>query len=416
MNKADSRHLASHLERLGYQAASTPQEADLVVLNSCVVRQSAEDRVLSKLEALKALKASRPHLSIALTGCLVDSRTEELKGRFPQVDVFFGPQGFDVFERWLRNGREPASASPKPPTPPTPSTFVSIIQGCNSFCSYCIVPYRRGREKSRPVEEILCEVQGLAERGVKEVILLGQNVNAYGRDLSRGDLADLLGELNQVGGLSRIRFLTSHPRDMTPRLMEAMARLSKVCEWVSLPVQAGDDQILRAMGRGYTAREYRGLVAELREAVPGVSISTDVIVGFPSETEEQFQRTAELIEELGFDTVHVAPYSPRPGTRAASAMKDDVPWPEKKRRQRVIESLQEGIAAGINAQLSGQTLEVLVEGRSRVRWQGRSRTGKLVFFNGGSDRLGQLVPVRVQKASPWWLEGEAEDSPALKGI
>ncbi len=408
MNKADSQHLATHLEGLGYRWASAPQDADLVVLNSCVVRQSAEDRVLSRLDSLKALKASRPGLSVALTGCLVGSRTRELRERFPQVDAFFEPQAFDGFDGWLGRGvpdPDPEIGSPRAPAS-APSTFVPIVSGCNNFCSYCIVPYRRGREKSRPAEEIVGEVQGLAARGVKEVVLLGQNVNAYGRDIPGGDLADLLGELDRTPGLARIRFLTSHPRDIDGRLMEALAWLPRVCEWISLPVQAGDDGVLEAMGRGYTIREYRNMVAELRRVVPGIGISTDVIVGFPGETGEQFLRTLEVIDELEFESVHVAPYSPRPGTRAASTMRDDVPWPEKKRRQKEIEVLQGSIASRANDRLSGRTLEILVEGRNRDRWQGHSRTGKLVFFDDGGDCLGRLMPVKVNKSGPWWLEGD----------
>ncbi|MEE8472014.1 MAG: MiaB/RimO family radical SAM methylthiotransferase, partial [Dehalococcoidia bacterium] len=259
------------------------------------------------------------------------------------------------------------------------------------------------------------EVRGLADRGVKEVVLLGQNVNVYGRDLPGGDLVDLLGELDRTPGLARVRFLTSHPRDMDARLMEALAGLPKVCEWISLPVQAGDDGVLEAMGRGYTLREYRDMVAELRRAVPGIGISTDVIVGFPGETESQFLRTLDVVEELEFETVHVAPYSPRPGTRAASTMRDDVPWPEKKTRQKRIEVLQESIASRANDRLAGRTLEVLVEGRNRDRWQGRSRTGKLVFFDDTRDCLGRLMPVTVQKSGPWWLEGETQGAPALRG-
>jgi len=302
------------------------------------------------------------------------------------------------------------AAPPKPDSPlplhPSPSTFVPIIEGCDKFCSYCIVPYRRGRERSRPVDEILCEVRWLAQRGVKEVTLLGQNVDSYGHDLpATPDLADLLVELNEVDSLSRIRFLTSHPKDMGERLIEAMAHLEKVCEHLSLPFQAGDDDILMAMRRGYSAKQYRELVERIRDAIPGVALSTDVIVGFPGESEEQFERTFDMIRELRFDTVHAACYSPRSGTIAARKLRDDVPLEEKRRRREKIEALQEGIASEINRKLLGQTVEMLVEGRKKGKWQGRTRTDKLVFFSDEDDHIGKLVRVKIEKTSPWALQG-----------
>jgi tRNA-2-methylthio-N6-dimethylallyladenosine synthase len=287
---------------------------------------------------------------------------------------------------------------------------VPIIHGCDKFCAFCIVPYRRGREVSRPIPEILREVELLVERGVKEVTLLGQNVDSYGHDLpGRPDLADLLERLNEVEGLVRIRFLTSHPSDMSGRIIRAVAELEKVCEHINLPVQAGDDEVLRRMRRGYTRDEYRRLIERIREEVPGVSLSTDVIVGFPGETEEQFQRTVELIREIRFDKVHTAAYSPRPGTIAWRKMPDDVPQEEKERRLRTLEELQERIARENNERLLGQTVEVLVDSRHKGKWQGRTRTDKLVFFEDGADRLGQLVRVRIERAGPWSLQGVPVD-------
>ena len=254
--------------------------------------------------------------------------------------------------------------------------------------------------------EIICEVQGLAERGVKEVTLLGQNVDSYGHDLAgRPDLADLLGELNQIEGLARIRFLTSHPKDMSQKLIEAVASLDKVCEHISLPVQAGDNEILKAMRRGYTIEQYRELVHRIRSAIPNVALSTDIIVGFPGETPEQFQRTFDLLQELQFDTVHVAAYSPRPGTIASRKLEDNASAEEKKNRLQQVEELQERISIERNAQLVGQTVEVLVEGRKGGKWQSRTRTDKLVFFNSDYDCLGQLVQVKIGRAGPWSLQG-----------
>jgi tRNA-2-methylthio-N6-dimethylallyladenosine synthase len=283
---------------------------------------------------------------------------------------------------------------------------VPIIQGCDNFCSYCIVPYRRGRERSRPPRDILSEVERLIGCGVKEVILLGQNVNSYGHDLpARPGLASLLSQLDQIEGLTRLRFLTSHPKDMRGSLIEAVARLEKVCEHISLPLQAGDNDILRAMRRGYTAEHYRELVRRIRDDIPGVALSTDVIVGFPGESGERFERTFDMLREFRFDTVHVAAYSPRTGTIASRRLEDNVPAEEKKQRREKIEELQEGIAAEINRRLLGQTIEILVEGRKGGRWWGRTRTDKLVFFGDEADHLGQLVEVKIEKTSPWSLQG-----------
>jgi len=402
MNKAESERLGSYLEQLGYQATASAEQADLILLNSCVVRQSAENRVLNKLSSLKPLRRSHPNLTLAVTGCLVNSQLGQLKQKFPYVDYFFGP---GEFPPWLEKNRMDSVL----PRCPSPSTFVPIIQGCNNFCSYCIVPYRRGREKSRPVSEIVSEVKELVQRGVKEVTLLGQNVDSYGHDLpDKPDLADLLSELNPIEGLVRIRFLTNHPKDMSPRLIEAVAGLDKVCEQLSLPVQSGNNDILRAMRRGYTVEHYRQLITEIRSRVPEVALSTDVIVGFPSESEQQFQQTVDLLSELRFDIVHVAVYSPRPGTIASREFEDNVPPAEKRERLNKIEQLQEGIAAEINGQLLNKTVEVLVEGKKELKWQGRTRSGKLVFFSDRSDFLGQLVRVKVEKTSPWSLQGKVE--------
>jgi tRNA-2-methylthio-N6-dimethylallyladenosine synthase len=400
MNKAESERLGNFFEQLGYQLTAAAEEADIIVLNSCVVRQSAEDRVINKLHALKPLKKTKPSLTLALTGCLVDSDTDQLKKRFPHIDYFFKPGEHPY---WL----EKTDWGQVLPQYTPPSVCVPIMQGCNNFCSYCIVPYRRGREKSRPPAEICCEVRELDNRGAKEVILLGQNVDSYGHDLpGKPDLADLLKELNSISGLARLRFLTNHPKDMTTRLIEVVASLDKVCEMICLPIQSGNNDILKLMRRGYTVEHYRQLIVEIRRKIPGVALSTDVIVGFPSESEEQFLGTYNLLSELKFDTVHVAAYSPRPGTIAARELEDNIPESEKKKRLQMVEKLQEGIATEINARLMGSTVEILVEGRKKGKWQGRTRSDKLVFFSDDDDHLGQLVNVRIEKTSPWSLQGK----------
>ncbi|MBA7678351.1 tRNA-2-methylthio-N(6)-dimethylallyladenosine synthase [subsurface metagenome] len=399
MNKAESERLGSYLEQLGYQATDTAEAADIVVLNSCVVRQSAENRIINKINSLKSLRRAHPGTTLAVTGCLVNSEVDQLKKSFPYVDYFFKPGDYPP---WL----ETPEAALVLPRQPSPGTFVPIIQGCNNFCTYCIVPYRRGRERSRPVSEIVCEVRELVRRGVKEVTLLGQNVDSYGRDLAdKPDLADLLSELNAIDGLARIRFLTNHPKDMSAKLIEAIANLDKACKQISLPVQSGSDDILKAMRRGYTVAQYRRLVNTIRDKIPGVALSTDVIVGFPSENEQQFQQTVDLLSELRFDTVHVAAYSPRPGTIAARKFEDNIPLAEKRRRLNIIEQLQEGIAAEINARLLGKTVEILVEGKVKDKWQGRTRSGKLVFCNNSADCLGQLLNIKIERTSPWSLQG-----------
>ena len=410
MNKSESQQIADHLELLGYQATPTLNDADLVVLNTCVVRQSAEDRVLGTLNYLKGIKRSNPHLSIAVTGCFVDSKTEDLKSHFPHVDLFFKPGAYlELFNWTQKQGMIMPITEPKLPLDrqPTLSAFVPIIQGCNNFCSYCIVPYRRGTESSRPIAEIVCEVNKLIKCGTKEVTLLGQNVNSYGHDLATyPDLSDLFNELSNFSELVRIRFLTNHPKDMSQRLIASIASLDKVCEHISLPFQAGDNDILAAMKRGYTIEQYRQLVDTIHNHIPEIALSTDVIVGFPGEAEEQFSRTLALLEEIRFDTVHVAIYSPRPGTSASKKYEDDVPAEIKKERFNRVEELQTRIAGEINSKFQGTTVEILVEGKKKGKWYGRTRSDKLVFFENNNDYLGRLVDIIINKTSPWALQGK----------
>jgi tRNA-2-methylthio-N6-dimethylallyladenosine synthase len=401
MNRAESARLAARFEELGYEEAPHISGADLIVLNSCVVRQSAETKVVNKLRDLKQIKKEKPATVTALTGCLVDSDVDRLKKAYPYIDYFF--KAGDA-PPWLD---KPAALSV--PRRPDVTAFVTISQGCNNFCAYCIVPYRRGRERSRPVEDILCEVKELVRRGSKEITLLGQNVDSFGRDLSgQPDLADLLTELNKIEGLLRLRFLTNHPKDMSAKLIEAIARLDKVCEQITLPVQAGSDKVLKAMRRGYTLAQYRRLVEQIREKIPHVAISTDVIVGFPGETDEEFRQTLDLLSATKFDTVHIAAYSPRKGTMAARDLPDDVPADVKKARQEQAEKLQQEIQTEINARLLGKTVEILVEGRQKGKWHGRTRTDKLVFFSSADDYTGQLVKIKIEKTSPWSLQGKIE--------
>ncbi|MFP3879956.1 MAG: tRNA (N6-isopentenyl adenosine(37)-C2)-methylthiotransferase MiaB [Dehalococcoidia bacterium] len=415
MNKAESRRIAGYLESAGCRAASSFFDADLVVLNTCVVRQSAENRVLGTLGLLKGLKNKRADLQILVTGCFVDSDLQGLKQRFPQVDFLFKPGDYQELVAWSQS-QGMAIEQGLIDAPPfdtsvalSPCTLMPIIQGCNNFCSYCIVPYRRGREVSRPPDEIVCEAEKLASRGTKEVTLLGQNVDSYGHDLpGRPDLADLLTELSKIDGMERIRFLTNHPKDISIKLLDTMAFAEKVCEHLELPVQAGDDDILRAMRRGYGVEQYKGLVDIIRSRIPQVSLSTDIIVGFPGETEPKFEHTFSLLEEMRFDVVHVAAYSPRPDTIAWREYPDDVPSEAKKERLHRIESLQARIATEINSQLQGKLVKVLVEGKKKGKWFGRTRSDKLVFFEDAGDWLGQLATIQIEKTSPWSLGGRTK--------
>jgi len=411
MNKADSEVIAGYLESAGLKQTEIAEDADLVLLNSCVVREHAEVKVVNKLGSLKGLKRSRPSVAIALTGCMVDSRIDDMKDRFPWVDLFFRPQQWGVFSEWAENRGLPrwSHGDTLVPQNPPVSAYVPIIHGCDSFCSYCIVPYRRGRARSRDLDEICCQVQNLVQHGTREVVLLGQIVDAYGYDLpSKPDLADLLAALNRIEGLLRIRFLTSHPSYMSLKLIQAIADLDKVCEHISLPIQAGDNDILKAMKRGYTAEEYGRLVDHIRSAVPDIALSSDVIVGFPGETDEQFNNTMKALRHTRFDQVHIAAYSPRPETTAAKRLKDDITSEQKEARRAQAESLQNDIAAEINAGFLGKTVEVLVEDQKKSKWYGRTRGYKLVFFSSRASLIGQLVRARIEKTSPFALQGTLE--------
>ena len=409
MNKADSERLAGALHGLGFRESASPKEAGVIVLNSCVVRQSAEDKVTGMITSLKPLKQRDPERVVALMGCMVGPKTGDLERRYPYVDVFMAPQQYGPLIDLLgeRLGMDVEGCLQNlAPVKPHVTTYVPIIHGCDEFCSFCIIPYRRGRQQSRPVEDVVREVELLAQRGVREVTLLGQTVDAYGHDLpDRPDLADLLEAVHPIEGLERIRFLTSHPRFMSDRIIQAVADSPKVCEHFNLPFQAGDDEVLLNMRRSYTRDDYLRLVDRIRAAVPDVSMSTDVIVGFPGETDEQFQATLDIIRDVRFDKVHTAAYSTRPGTIAARRMEDDVPDHEKKARLQAIEELQERIVSEINAGLLGRTVEALVDGHNKGQWQGRTRSDKLVFFPHEADLLGELARVRISKTGPWSLQG-----------
>lgn len=426
MNEADSQRVGSELEKLGYHYTPSYKEADVIVINTCVVRQSAEDKAAGFVSSLKPLKKENPNRVIALMGCLVGIKGNgHLQKVFPFVDVFMPPSEAGPLVNFLL-GREnqPEEAAelqrryalqdgdlvlPGHEQHNLISAHVPIVYGCNHVCSYCIIPYRRGTERSRPVGEIVADVRSLAEQGVKEVTLLGQIVDRYGFDLPHGPrLPDLLRAIHDINGLERIRFLTSHPTYMSDDLLKTVAELPKVCEHIEVPIQAGHNDILAAMKRGYTVDDYRRLIGRIRHFLPDTSIATDVIVGFPGETEAHFQGTLDVLAELKMDVCHTAAYSPRTGTVSARKV-DDVPAEEKKRRLQAVNALQAEIVAEINHRYTGQTVEVLVEELHKGKWKGRTRTNKLVFFEDAQDQTGQKVNIRIEWAGPWSMRGQKVD-------
>lgn len=423
MNAADSRRVASALENLQYQPTNNAEEADVIVLNTCVVRQSAEDSALGRIGSLKNLKSRRPEVVINVMGCLVGIKgARDLEEQFPHVDVFSPPSDpgpllayltQDESKTWEQEATSRRFAFmdgelnlPAADQNKLVSAFVPVVLGCSHACTYCIIPYRRGIERSRPVEDVVNEVRSLVSQGVKEVTLLGQIVDRYGLDLPEpSSLVELLRLIHDVEGLHRIRFLTSHPNWFSTELMDAVASLPKLMPHIEVPHQAGHDQVLKDMKREYTIDQYRELVSQIRERIPDVSIATDVIVGFPGETKEYFQSSYEILEELKLDVVHLARYSIRPGTVAARTMDDDVDEEEKWRRFRLIEDLQEGIAGEINKGYLNRNVEILFEGRHKGRWRGRTPTNKLVFVESEQDLFGKIVQVTITWTGPWSMQG-----------
>lgn len=435
MNVRDSEAVAALLVAQGYGMAASEEEADIIVVNTCSVRGKAEAKALGKLGLLVAGKRDYPGRRVGVMGCMAQRLRERVFEKVPGLDFAVGTHCLDslprVLERVLQGGGPVLDAAETGDVPAglsghldgEVSAFVNILFGCDRFCTYCIVPHVRGRERSRSGAEIVQEVRGLVERGVKEFTLLGQSVMSYGRrnpvwgDEYRSRLGfmeplpRLLEAVAEVPGVARIRFTSGHPSGCTDEVARAMAELPAVCEHLHIPLQSGCDRILEAMKRGYTVDGYRRAVALLRERVPGVAVTTDLIVGFPSETEAEFEETCRFCEEIQFDNAFVFKYSPRPGTKAAE-WKDDVPAAEKMRRNKVLLELQEARSLRIHEALVGSTQEVLVEGpslRDPSRWSGRSRTGKIVVFEPVAGvKVGDTVQVRIRRARAQTLYGKIE--------
>ena len=433
MNYADARRVATELEKLGYQSTPHAEDADVVILETCTVRQQSEDKTYHKLNSLKPLKSHRPDMTVAVMGCVVGVRGNAvLEKRFPFVDVFMEPatDGLPLINHLTQDSdydleqastlerhalqdfalQDEAVILPVEQRGQIVSAPVAIVYGCSHACTFCIIPQKRGIERSRPIGDIAAEVRSLVAQGVKEVVLLGQIVDRYGYDVADGpDLADLLRVINDIDGLERIRFLTSHPSYMTDRIIRAVAELPKVMPQIEVPIQAGNNEVLEAMKRGYTREEYRALIHRVRAIIPDAAIHCDVIVGFPGETAEQFQETYDILAELRLDKIHLARYSPRPGTVSTRRMADDVPDEEKRRRFQLLEALQKDILLEKMRLHLGETVEVLVEERDKGRWRGRTPHNKLVFFDDPRDLRGQLVDVEITHTGPWSMSGRLKD-------
>ena len=430
MNEYDSERVAGLLRDERWELTPDQREADLVIVNTCAIREKAEDKVFSKLGELRRLKAERPDLVVGVMGCMAQLHRATIQTRAPFVDLVFGSPAIarvgELVDRARRERRPVLETGEgplvkimsRPVGSPRLRAYVTVMEGCEKHCTFCIVPTTRGRERSHAPETIVAEVRGLVAEGVKEVTLLGQTVNAYGRDLSpRTDLGELFWRLNAVEGLERIRFTTSNPYNLTPGLIRAFRDVPKVCEWFHLPLQSGSNRILERMNRGYTRERYLELIAALREAVPEVSLSTDVIVGFPGETEEDFAATMQVAADVGYDNAFVFRYSRRPGTPAAT-MPDQVPDDVKASRNARLLEVTVAAAAARAGRLAGRTVEVLVDGASRRDpgvLSGRTRCNRVVNFDGeGRTAVGDTVGVTVTEVLPHSLRGmlaaQAEDA------
>jgi tRNA-2-methylthio-N6-dimethylallyladenosine synthase len=435
MNVHDSEKMSGILSESGLQQADEIKEAGVVVLNTCSIREKAEQKFYSELGRLKSLKKNNPSLKIAVAGCIAQQEGKKLFKRFPYVDFVFGPNNIDSLPDWIVS----MSFDRRPPSDKYGAThnarrttalhdnpgyhakilpvkregrvraWVSIMYGCDNFCAYCVVPYTRGRERSRPVADIYSEVKALAQMGFKEVTLLGQNVNSYGKNLDKAvEFTNLLEKLHEIDGIGRIRFVTSHPRDLSEKLIDAMRDLPKLCEHLHLPIQSGSDKILQLMNRGYSWAEYMGKIDRLRHAVPDIAITTDIITGFPGETDKDFEMTMNALSEIQYDGIFAFKYSKRPGTKAVD-LTNHVDEQTKSRRLSRVLTLQESLTFNKNKTLEGKELEILVEGVSETdpdKLTGRTTTNKIVNFSGSENDIGTLLKIKIVEAKMHSLFGE----------
>jgi len=423
MNERDAETLRGFLDELGYEEVEKAADADLVIMNTCAVRQKAEEKVFGRIGRLGKMKVDRPEMMIAISGCMVQQGevAKKIKKNYPFVNLIFGTHNIAAFPELLQRAKESGETvldlweDAGEVVEGLPATrkdgikaWVNITYGCNNFCSYCIVPYVRGRERSRLPGDIITEIKGLADRGYKEVTLLGQNVNSYGKDLEDDiDFADLLGRVDRETGIARVRFMTSHPRDFNEKLAKVIAAGESICEHIHLPIQSGSNRILELMNRGYSREHYLGLVEILQRHVPDCALSTDLIVGFPGETEEDFNQTLDIVEKVGFDAAFTFLYSPRQGTPAAE-LPGQVPSGVKKERFGRLLEVQNRWSLQRSEALIGKIEEVLVEGPSKTDARtltGRTRSSKTVNFSGDDIRAGDIVRVEIVEARTWSLVG-----------
>lgn len=423
-NVSDSEKIAGMLCDMGYSITDDKNEADFIIYNTCAVRENAELKVYGNLGALKHLKAKKEGLIIAVCGCMMqqESVKDEIKKKYKHVDIVFGTHSLYRFPEILAkvytdNVRvfdvvdidgEIAEDLPVK-REQSPCAWVSVMYGCNNFCSYCIVPYVRGRERSRKKEHILEEVRLLAQNGTKEITLLGQNVNSYGNDLTEDiDFADLLEMVCQIDGIERVRFMTSHPKDISDKLIDTMAKNKKICKQLHLPFQAGNDRVLKTMNRKYTKAEYLDKIRKIKEKMPSITLTTDIIVGFPGETNEEFLDTLDVLKKVRYDSIFSFIYSKRPGT-PASKMEDVITPEEKKQNFDKMLILQDAISKEKNLELQGKVLDILVEGESKNNpdyLAGRTEGGKTVNFKADKNVIGKIIPVKIVEAKTWSLTGE----------
>lgn len=424
MNEEDSEKLSGGLKPLGYIRTTSKEDADIIIFNTCCVRENAEQKVEGNVGALKKLKKERPEVVIAITGCMMqqEGMAENIITKFPFVDIIIGTHNAYKFTEYLTKalgGERPIvevwdkeadivegaivdRAS-------TTKGFVTIMYGCNNFCTYCIVPHVRGRERSRQPEEIIKEIKEMVAAGYKEVTLLGQNVNSYGKGIEPSiDFAGLLRKINEVQGLERVRFMTSHPKDLSDEVITAVAECDKLCEYIHLPVQSGSSRLLKKMNRHYDREKYLETIRKIKETIPNVALSTDIIVGFPGETDEDFEDTLSLVKEVEYDSAFTFLYSRRKGTPADMMLNHVDEATKKERFNKLVDAVNE-ICAKKNKEYDGKIVEVLVEGESKsdeTKLTGRTRTGKLVNFTGNKESIGQLVNVKITKAQSFSLIGE----------
>lgn len=422
MNVFDSEVLSGHLEAMGYSPANSEEETDVLLINTCAVRQKAEEKVLSKLGRLRSLKKKNPEMLLVIWGCMVQQKeiAEQISSRYNFIDLIGGPHSLERFPKLIEKARTSSKTvidindegerdHPQIKRGHDFKAWVPISHGCNNYCTYCIVPYVRGPERSRPAERIIQEVRELTKDGYKEITLLGQNVNSYGKDIKEGlDFADLLQQLDAIEGLARIRYMTSHPRDFSDKIIRTIEKSRKICEHFHLPVQSGSNKILKLMNRGYTREYYLELINKIKGRIEHCSITSDIIIGFPGEEEADYQDTLDLIQKVQFDAAYIFIYSPRKGTKAAE-MQNQVDPEIKKDRIKRLNLIQSKISFDKNRQLLGTKQEILVEERSKTNpymITGRTRTNKIVHLSSEGNLFGQLVDVEIVEAKSWTLTGK----------